>query len=228
MKNKVIIGISAIIVILVMVLFLVSMKTDEPGVQFTEDEVNFKNEYENLNGTEYKTSILKTISIPGDNNVKYITEKDILNEINTGDKVIYLGWAECNWCRTMLPILLETLKENEIETLYYFNFKELRTAYELGEDEEKVEIYEELLKIVGEDINQEFDEESLRSGIKKIVAPTVIFIKDGKYIGLHEKTVDSQTKSSDVLKEEQEKELKGIYQELIDRLNFEVCVEEGC
>ena len=62
MKKRIIIFISLIVVVAVMGLVLVFMKTDEPIVTFTEDEIKFKEEYETLNGTNYKESILlKTI-----------------------------------------------------------------------------------------------------------------------------------------------------------------------
>ena len=48
MKKKVIIVISALIVILVMGLFLILMKTDNSNIKYTEQEIKFKNEYETL------------------------------------------------------------------------------------------------------------------------------------------------------------------------------------
>ena len=70
MKNKIIIFISLIVVIVVMGVVLVFLKTDEPQTIFTEDEVKFKEEYESLNGIEYKEDhLLKTISIVNDNNI---------------------------------------------------------------------------------------------------------------------------------------------------------------
>ena len=228
MKKNIIIIISTIIVFLVMGLFLLLMKTEETGTKYTADEIKFKDEYETLNGTDYKDSILKTITIENDNNIKYLTDNEIIDALTNGNKIIYLGWPECNWCRTMLPTLINTIKKNDIDTLYYLNFKELRNAYENSSDINKVKIYEKLLEIVGDDITNVFSEDSSRSGEKKIIAPTVIFIKDGKYIGLHEKTVDSQLKSSDELSKDEIKELENSYQNYIDKMNINVCVEEGC
>ena len=229
MKKRIIIFISLIVVVAVMGLVLVFMKTDEPIVTFTEDEIKFKEEYETLNGTNYKESILlKTINIDSDNNVKYVNDNEILDLLKNGTNVIYFGWAECNWCRTIIPVLIETLKENEIETLYYYDFKSLRLAYEENSDSKKVELYESILEIIGEDIESVFDEESERSGEKKILAPTVVFVKNGKYIGSHIKSVDSQLKSSDELTESQIIELKGYYNKYINQINMDVCYEEGC
>lgn len=227
MKKNIIIIISTIIVILVMGLFLLLMKTDET-TKYSVDEIKFKDEYEVLNGTDYGESILKTLTIESDNNVIYVNDNEILNLLTKGTNVIYFGWPECNWCRSMLPTLVSTLKKNNIENLYYYNFKSLRTMYEDGTNKNMVDIYDGIIDIIGEDITTTFSEDSERSGEKRILAPTVIFIKDGKYVGLHVKTVDSQLKSSDELSKDQLKELEKIYQNYIDKLNMNVCVEEGC
>lgn len=230
MKKKIIIVISLIVIISIMALVLLFMSTSDPNINYTEDEIKFKEEYESLNGTELAENyILKTIDIDSDNNVKYIKDSEILDKLTNGTNVIYFGWADCNWCRSVVPILIETLKNNNIETLYYYDFKTLRTAYENDNDDKKVKIYEEIIKIIGNDIETVFDENSLKSGEKKILAPTVVFIKNGQYIGLHFKSVDSQINSTDELTSEQEKELKGKYQTLLEQLNTNVCTSnEGC
>lgn len=229
MKKKIVIFISLILVIIVMGLVLVFMKTEESNMNFTEDEIKFKDEYEILNGTNYNEDIiLKTVNIDSDNNVKYVSDDEILSLLENGTNVIYFGWAECNWCRTIVPVLLDVIKENEIDTLYYYDFKALRVAYENNNDEKKVEIYESILDIIGEDIDSLFSLDSPRSGEKKILAPTVIFIKNGSYVGSHVKSVDSHLKSSDELTSEQVEELESIYQKYIDQIKLEVCYEEGC
>jgi len=230
MKKNIVIITSLIIVIAVMALVLVFMKTDKPTINYTEDEIKFKTDYETLNGTELAENyILKTIDIDSDNNVKYISDKDIIDKLTKGTNIIYFGWEDCNWCRSIVPTLVSTVKESEIDTLYYYNFKDLRTSYENNTDKEKVKIYEQILSIIGSDITSQFNEESNRSGEKKILAPTVVFIKGGKYVGLHVKSVDSQINSTDELTDSQIKELKNIYKNNISKLENNVCSDsEGC
>jgi len=229
MKNKIIIFISLVFIIAVMALVLVFMKTDKPNIDLTEDEIRFKEEYESLNGTSYnETFMLKDVNIESDNNIKYVNDNEILSLLEEGTNIIYFGWADCNWCRSIVPTLVETVKENDVDTLYYYDFKSLRVAYENNNDPKKVEIYESIIKIIGDDISSQFDEDSQRSGEKKILAPTVVFIKDGNYIGLHVKSVDSQINSTDILSEKELNELKKIYQNLIDDTFINVCYEEGC
>ncbi len=221
MKKNIIIVISLIIIIAVLTLVLIFLKNDEPQINYTDDEIKFKDEYEVLNGIELEENyVLKTIDIDSDNNVKYVKDNEILDLLTKGTNVIYFGWPDCNWCRTIVPTLITTLKENNIDTLYYYNFKSLRNSYENNNDEEKIKLYESIIEIIGEDINTVFDENSTRNGKKKILAPTVVFIKDGSYVGIHIKSVNSQINSTDLLTKEQTNELKSIYQNLINKLNI--------
>lgn len=230
MKKNIVITICLIIIISIMGLVLIFMKTDEPKLNYTEDEISFKDEYEKLNGTELASDyILKTINIDSDNNVEYISDKDIIDKLTNGTNVIYFGWASCNWCRSLVPTLISTLKENNIDKLYYYDFKNLRAAYENNNDEDKNKIYEEIIEIIGNDITSVFDEESIRSGEKKILAPTVVFIKDGKYVGIHIKTVDSHMNATDELTNSQVKEMQGLLKTNINKLQINVCSEnDGC
>lgn len=231
MKKKIIISVSLIVVVLVMALVLFFMSASEPTVNYTDDEIKFKDEYESLNGIEIAENyVLKTIDIDSDNNVKYINDDEIIDKLTNGTNVIYFGWADCNWCRTVIPVLIETLKANNIETLYYYDFKSLRTAYENDNDDKSVELYKNILEIIGDDIETVFDENSEKSGEKKILAPTVIFIKNGQYVGLHFKSVDSQENSTDELTKDEKQELKSKYQTLLDEINNNnVCTsDEGC
>jgi thiol-disulfide isomerase/thioredoxin len=148
--------------------------------------------------------------------------------LENGTNIIYLGWPECNWCRSIVPVLIDVAKSNEIENIYYYNFKNARVAYENDNDVNKSKIYEKIVSVMGDDLVSVFDEESPRSGEKKVLAPTVIFIKNGVYVGSHTKTVESHIKATDDLTEVQIKELTSIYQKYIDLINLEMCYQEGC
>lgn len=229
MKNKVVIIFSVFILGIVMISVLLFLKNDNGDVQYTEDEVKFKDEYENLNGYELAEDyVLKNIDVEMDSNVDYVNDDEVLSLLNNGTNIIYFGWADCNWCRSIVPSLIETLKENSIDTLYYYDFKNLRTSYENNEDETKVKLYEDIIKIIGKEIESVFDENSPKSGEKKILAPTVVFIKNGEFLGLHVKSVDGQLNSTDELNDTQKEELKNIYKFYIDQINASVCIDEGC
>ena len=229
MKNKLIVVFSIIIVGIVLMSVIFILRNNDVEVNYTQDEIKFKDEYENLNGQEIVTDYtLKTVDIDVDNNVKYINDNEILDLLTNGTNVIYFGWSDCNWCRSIVPTLINTLKQNKIDTLYYYDFKSLRNSYENDDNDKSVKLYEEIVKIIGDNIESVFDEESNKSGEKKILAPTVVFIKNGELLGVHIKSVDSQLKSTDVLNKNQVRELSNIYKNYIQQMNAEVCVEEGC
>lgn len=229
MKKKIILILSVIFIVISMGIILLFLRNDSPKINYTEDEVKFKDEYENLNGQELAPNyILKNVEIDIDNNVNYVGDDDILDLLTNGTNIIYFGWSDCNWCRSIVPVLIESINDNNIDNLYYYDFKSLRNIYENNTDEEKNKLYEDILAIIEEKINSYFGEESNRSGMKKILAPTVVFIKDGKLLGVHVKSVDSQINSTDDLSKEQKKELKEIYSNYIEQLNVNVCYDEGC
>ncbi len=230
MKKNIIIILSLSFIIVLMASVLIFMQKDKPLTNYTEDEIKFKNEYESLNDKEIEDEIyLKNITIESDNNVKYIYDDEIINLLTNGTNIIYLGWAESNYSRTILPELLSVLKENNIETLYYYNFKDLKSAYENNNDEKKIEIYEKIVEIIGEDIDTYYEEEDFLQGKKKIVAPLVIFVKNGHYIGMHSKSVESQTNSYMDLSKEQKQELQNIYRGYINLINQRTCeLETAC
>ena len=223
MKKNIIIGLSLIIIISAMILVIISMKTDNNNtIIYTEDEIKFKNEYEKYNGMDSDdNSLLKSIEINSDNNVKYINNSELLSVLTEGTNIIYFGWADNNWCRTVVPILTQLIRYNNIETLYYYDFKSLKDGY-LNNDEESVNLYNEILNIIGNDINTYYDD----TDSKKIQAPTVVFIKNGEYIGLHSMTVDTQENPSDELNSEEISQLKQKYQNYIDVINSNVCEEK--
>ncbi len=229
MKKRIIIVFSILFIVIVMISVLLFIKNDINEVKYTNDEIDFKDEYENVNGYELTQDyILKNVDIDIDNNVKYISDNEILDLFKNGTNVIYFGWADCNWCRSIVPVLIDVIKEENVKTLYYYDFKSLRNSYENNIDEEKVKLYEDIIKIIGKDVESVFGEDSVRKDEKKILAPTVIFIKDGKYFGLHVKSVDSHVNSTDDLNQEQIIELKAIYKSFINQINSYVCEDEGC
>ena len=218
MKKRMIIIISVLIIFGLMAIILLFLKNDKPVNTLTDDEIKFKEEYEKLNGKETNNTILKTVEIESDNNIKYVNDDEILDLLKKDTNVIYFGWADNNWCRTIVPILIPLLKEKNIDTLYYYDFKSLENGY-LKKDKEKTKLYNNIINIIKEGMESN----------DKILSPTVVFIKDGKFIGLHSMTVESHTDENEELTEEEKKELKEKYSDYISILNANVCsTNEGC
>lgn len=168
------------------------------GCNNTSDGLKFKNEYEELNSQSV------SMSIDEKNPIKYATFDEIIEILSEKTGVIYFGFPACPWCRNVIPVLFEVAQENNIDTIYYFNPREIRNS---GDDS-----YQKLISILDDYL--EFDE----NGNKTLYVPDVYFIKDGKIVGNHLSTVESQTDPYLALTDDQKVELKNIYQELFDKI----------
>lgn len=202
------------------------------------DAIKFKNEYEDYNGVEvgnYKYSILE---ISKNNPMKYSTYDELVDVIKNGTGIIYLGFPECPWCRSALPVLLEAAKDNDIDIIYYLNIKNERDSYvvqdgkvvyeidDKGNEKKGTEGYFKLLEALDDHLSEytlSLDDKIYKTGEKRIYAPTVIFVKDGKILDLHVSTIDSQESGFDKLTEEQAKELYDIYEEYILDMKKATC-----
>lgn len=194
----------------------------------TEDEHKFKQEYESLNGKtregkEYKNM---EIRIPKNNHVVYASKKQILDILENGTGIIYFGFPDCPWCRNVVPVLIETIKEENVKEVYYYNAREERdekrlTDGKIEEVKKGSSFYRKVLKELGTKASSYdgLDDEN----IKRLYFPTILFIKDGEVVLLHEGTVSSQTDPLIKLNKKQKEELKYKLIEGINLLYGDVC-----
>lgn len=155
MKNNLIyVGIIAIIVALVVGLILIFTNSEK-----VDDSAMFASEYK---------------QVDEDNVFVYKNAKEIINILEKGTGVVYLGFPECKWCQAYVPMLDEVAKENNIDEIYYFNIKEDR--------EKDTKNYKEIVKLTSEFL--ENDEE----GNKKVYVPDVYVVVDGKIMSHNNET----------------------------------------
>ena len=190
------------------------------------DASKFKKEYESLNGKENdKGRDYLEITIDKDNPMVY-ADLDTILEVIDGNGIIYFGFAECPWCRNALPVLLEAAKEQKVEEIYYYDIQDIRDTLELVDGKinvvkEKSEDYKKIYDALYDSLNVY---EGLEDNtIKRLYAPTVVFVKYGKVVGLHESTVESQVDPSVPMTDSQKQELKNIYIEGIKEVQKTVC-----
>ena len=197
------------------------------------DALKFKKEYESLTGEKYVK-----LDIPEDNPIVYADYDKLLEVIDNGTGIIYLGFPGCPWCRSALPVLLDAAKENNVETIYYMNILNERDSYiveddklvyakdEDGNEKKGTKGYFKLLKALDKhltDYKIEFEGKKYKVGEKRIYAPTVIFVRDGKVLGLHVSTVESQENPREKLSKKQYEELYTIYDEYIIEVKSGTC-----
>ncbi len=240
--NKVFIGI--ILLLLFSMLFLGFMtfrnKQEEQAKSGGNAEgLIFKNEYESLNNVvrEKDGRTIKEISINANNPVDIISEEEAIDLLENGTGILYFGFPDCPWCRSMLPVLLTTLDNMSIDKLYYLNISGIRDTLSLGE-KNKVEVKEEgtqgyykLLELMDDVLEPYYltneEGKKIDTKEKRLMAPTVIGVKDGKITSIHVGTVESQESGYDDLTIEEQEELSNIFMELV-RTVYEIDCDEAC
>ena len=201
MKKNIIITISILIILGIMTVGLISIFNEKPRI--SGDSLVFKEEYEIINGKYYadKNILASNVEIEKDNPFIYLSENEIIDKLTNGTHIIYFGEAECGFSRRVVPLLSSFAEKNRIETIYYFNVKNFQSKYE------------EVIKTINVD---------------KIITPTVIFIKEGKIVGIHISLLESYTDYNIELTQEQTDELINIYQNYYDLMFANICDESDC
>lgn len=236
--KKILLGIIGIILIAAIVIVVLVIKENKKP-EYSADALKFKEEYEAINnkGNDYNDKKYLELNIPEDNIIKYASEEEIVGILEDGNGVIYFGFSECPWCRSMIETLLETAKENKLKQVYYLNILNIRDAYEVQDKEvlrtkEGTDSYYKILDLLSDELSDysvtDAKGKEYATGVKRLYAPTVVVVKNGKIVGFHEDVVESLENPYAGLNEEQEKELKDIYQGMISKYQGNVCTDEGC
>ena len=124
MKKKIIIVIGVVLVIALGVL----------GYLYLNKEKNT-----NIDGKKFAEEYT---SVTKDNVFVYRSAEEIINILEHGTGVVYLGFPECPWCTAYVPYLNEVAKANDVDKVYYYNinrqimeylkkYKQLRFKYKI-------------------------------------------------------------------------------------------------
>lgn len=203
------------------------------------DALLFKTEYESLNNVvrEKDGKTIRELSISQNNPVDILTEEETLKLLNEGTGILYFGFADCPWCRTLLPVLFKTMDNMSISRLYYLNIGSIRDTLVLNE-KNKVEVKEEgtqgyykILEAMDSVLDPYYlttsDGKKVDTKKKRLYAPTLVGVKNGEIVGIHVGTLDSQENGYDDLTTEQEEELSKVLQELFNKV-YDLNCDEAC
>lgn len=202
MKDKKIILTSACALIALLIVggFLVFNKPDkreEKKPTPTADAIKFKGEY---------------TKVSDDNVFVYRDMEEIIKILENGRGIVYLGFPECPWCQAYVPYLNDVAKEVGISKIYYYNI--------LNDRKEETDNYKKILELLGEYV--EYNDE----GNKRIYAPTVIFVDNGKIIGMDSETAKDTKgfeKPEDYWTDEEVKDLKTRLRNLAEQVKDSTC-----
>ena len=199
MKDKKIIALLGVIILILIgiVIFLV-VKNGKRDTVVNEksDAVKFAEEY-----TE----------IDDDNVFVYSDVDEIIDILESGTGVVYLGFPECKWCQRYVTYLNEVAKSRGIDKIYYYNIRQDRN--------DNSENYLKIVELI-KDYLQVDDE-----GNPRIYVPAIIFMSDGKIIGFDDETsLDTKGLASpdEYWTDEEINDLKAKLNEIIDGSN--ICV----
>ena len=118
------------------------------------DNIKFYNEYNEV----------------GKNNVfVYKSIEEIINILENGTGVIYLGFPECPWCQSYVKYINDVAKETGIKEIYYFNI--------LNDRKTNSEEYQKIVTLLNEVLLED------ENGNKRIFVPDVAIVNKGKIIG---------------------------------------------
>ncbi len=192
MKKKCIVIVS----ILLIVFFIIGITL------FFCDNVRVKFSYEYVNYVEYSNGKTIKVSIPWDNRIHYLSENELMEFLEKGTGVLYFGYNTCPWCRNSFPILIDTVRKNNIDVIYYADIHKLDFS----------SIREKIVSILDSYLEEDGE------GKKVIAVPDVYVLKDGKILGNHRGTVDSYHNPYNGMSDVQKEELASIYQKLIEEM----------
>jgi thiol-disulfide isomerase/thioredoxin len=178
-----------------------------------KDALNFKKDYESLNGKKGEDEELnRTVKISSDNPYKKVKAKTIVNLIESKKTFyVFFGFPECPWCRSVIEKSIEVAKRNNIKTIYYVNALNIRDKYEIKNGKavkltEGTKDYQQLIKslsnVLAEYKLTDENNKTIDINEKRIYAPNFIYIKNGKAVKLTEGISSKQTKYNQKLTKE--------------------------
>jgi len=174
-------------------------------VDKSSDAYKFKTEYESMNGEKTENGKeYRSLKIDNDNPFVYSTAKEIVEKIDNKETfIVYFGFKECPWCRSVLEQLIKAAKDNSVETIYYVDVKDIRDVKEIDEngeinttkegDSSYMELIEKLDNVLDEYSLTNDNDEKISTGEKRIYAPNIVAVSSGKAIQLETGISDELT-----------------------------------
>ena len=131
-------------------------------------------------------------------NISLSDYKDIVEE--GSDAIIMMGFSGCPWCEELSPVLYDVVKAEGLEDMTYYidcrpdGVKENDVRY--SDDGDIMFLKSTIEEFLNED--------------RQILAPTVIYLNNGKAKGIHVGTLDGHDAAERCLTEDELGELQGV------------------
>ena len=149
MKKKIILILTLILIISLIIIGVIILNKDSKT-----DSKKFSEEY---------------TSVPIDNLFVYRNADEIINILEKGTGIVYIGFPECPWCQKYVIYLNEVAKKMGVEKIYYFNI--------LNDRKNNTKEYQKIVSLLKNYLDN--DEE----GNPRVFVPDVTFVVKGKIVG---------------------------------------------
>ncbi len=151
-----------------------------------------------------------------ENNVfVYKSAREIIDILKGGTGLVYLGFPECPWCQRYTIYLDEVAREQNLEKIYYYNVREIRT--------ENTADYQEMVALLADYLDKDKD------GNPRIFVPDLTAVKSGEVLS-HDNTTSLLSSEVDGTPdewwtEERVSNIKETFKKMIEPINicYEVC-----
>ena len=204
MKNKnIIIAMGVIIVALIGVVIYLLVKENNIANNVTNDKPEI---------TDASKFADEYTEISEDNVFVYASVDEIIDTLENGNGVVYLGFPECQWCQRYVVYLNDVAKKNNVDKILYYNIREDRNNNS-----------DNYLKIV--DLLKDYLQDD-EDGNPRIYVPAIIFMNNGKIVGFDDETsLDTKgcSNADEYWTKDEIKDLKERLNEYIEKAN--VCID---
>ncbi len=186
-----------IIPILMTIIFVLGVFTYFENTKTSSDAIQFKEEYESLNNTirEKDGQEIRAIEISKDNPFIYKDASQIVTMMDNKETfVVYFGFSDCPWCRSIVPTLIEVAKDLDIDKIYYVDIKTIRDTMVLDDENQPVteqkgtdayyELIQRLENVLSDYSLTDQDGNKVLTGEKRISAPNIVSIVKGKAVSM--------------------------------------------
>ena len=160
MKSKgIIITLGIIIVILIGIIIFLLVGNNKEEETVLSDAARFSQEY---------------TLVDENNKFVYADIDEVIDILEDGTGIVYLGFPECKWCQQYVVYLNEVAKDRGISKIYYYNIREDR--------EKNTKDYQKIVSLLKDYLEEDED------GNPRVYVPAVTFMSNGKILGFDDET----------------------------------------
>ncbi len=228
-----------LLLIIVLLISMTGCKSEK--VELTDAE-KFKKEYESINNTarEKDDKKIREVSIPAENPMVYKTAEEIVEKMENQESfLVYFGFKDCPWCRSIIEELIKVGNDKAISKIYYVDVEKIRDVKEIDKDgnikttKKGSDGYRDLLEKM-DNVLEEYtltkDDETVSAEEKRIYAPNVVAVANGEAISLESGVSEKQKDAYEKLTTKMRKETYKKFECLIKCIekDSKTCQKNSC